>query len=71
MNYEHYNNRILYVINPKGEIRKLYVPFRIQDYANGNWVYVEEVRCSSTGELAYIIHGKEHPYHSFFITIGF
>jgi hypothetical protein len=41
MKYQYFNSRILLVVNPNGQIRKLFTPFRVQERGHGFWVYVD------------------------------
>jgi hypothetical protein len=73
----YHDTRSILVINPKGRIRKLYTPFKVQcitltgRYAPGRWVYVEEVQSSQADQLIYLINGSPYPHHYFRITIRF
>jgi hypothetical protein len=44
MHYQYYNSNTLLILSPKGQIRKLYTPFRVLSNENNSWLYVEEVR---------------------------
>jgi hypothetical protein len=74
--FYHDTNSIL-VINPNGEIRQLFTPFRVYHIANvakpakGGWVYVDEVHLDKIDRLHYLINGKLYPYHQFQIKINF
>jgi hypothetical protein len=65
------------LINPKGQIRRLFTPFKVQcitpieNIKYGVWVYVEEVRSSLNGQLIYYIGKKQYDYHYFCILVGF
>ena len=76
----YYDKNSILVINPKGRMRKLYCPFRVYPIANSakpamfaksHWVYVQEVHQDKIERLLFLINGKLHPYHEFFITIKF
>jgi hypothetical protein len=71
MKYQYYNSHTLLVINQKGQIRKLYTPFRVIDQTSGQWKYVEEVRHTCGDRLIFVIQGQESPYHQFMISINF
>ena len=50
------NYNIVLVINPNGQMRTLYTPFRVFNTVESSWVYVEEVTSSvPKAELFYVI----------------
>lgn len=65
------------VLNPSGEIRQLYVPFRVQvihplsGLAIGSWVIVEEVCSDKKHILMYKIMQNWLPYSSFRLSVVF
>ncbi len=66
------------VINPKGQIRKLYTPFRVQCVETisnvlkkSAWVFVEEVTSTGKDELIFIVGGQQFPHRLFRIQIHF
>lgn len=66
------------VINPRGEIRKLYTPFRVlcvesvnKWIKEGTWFFVDEVKTAANDKLIFVIAGTELPYHYFRIQINF
>ena len=67
----------LLVINPKGHIREIYCPFRVQcikpviTIPAGTWVYVEEIGVSTIGILLYRINGNWYSFECFAIVIYF
>jgi hypothetical protein len=71
MKYQYFNSDILLVINPKGQIRKLYTPFRAQTLANNSWVYVNEILTNGKDELIFIINSQPMLHHHFRIVIDF
>jgi len=68
----------LYLINPKGELKVLYTPFRVlcihdtDTIKKGTTVYVEAV-CPYPPVylLAYLVNGKILPHYYFIIQINF
>jgi hypothetical protein len=71
MQYQYFNSRILLVVNPKGLIKKLFTPFRVQDRINNSWVYVDEILTNESDELIFLIGTQQYPHHNFVITIHF
>ncbi len=66
------------VINPRGQVRKLYTPFRvlcIEPATNwlkkGAWVFVDEVKSSDKDELIFIVGGHQFLHRHFRIQINF
>jgi hypothetical protein len=71
MKYHYYTSSILLVINPKGHIRQLYTPFRVQEQINDSWVYVDEILTNEKDELLFMVNGQPTLHHNFRITISF
>jgi hypothetical protein len=75
INYVDHNS--ILIINPKGKMRQLYVPFRVQVVQDTTilkihtWVYVEEVMPHDQTKLLYRITTHWWPYHIFRIQIHF
>ena len=75
INYVDYNSILL--INPKGKMRQLYVPFRVQvikdtnSLRKGVWVYAEEVAPHNEYKLLYRVTSNWWPYNIFRIQIQF
>lgn len=71
------NDKVLFLVNPKGQLRKLYTPIRVQcidPIANiqfGAWVYIDAIKGELNGDLVYLILGREYPHRNFHIVIGF
>jgi hypothetical protein len=67
----------LLLINPKGKIRVLYTPFRVQcikassDIPEKTWVYVESVFEHQEYIIGYLINGIIHPFKNFQINISY
>lgn len=75
--YYHDPNSIL-VVNPKGQIRKLYTPFRVlcansveNRLKKGTWVFVDEVRSGKNDILIFMIGGYPFQHQYFQIQINF
>jgi hypothetical protein len=71
MKFQYYKPNILLVINPKGEIRKLYAPFRVIERSSNVWVYVDEILSNDRDELFFVIKDQPFLYSFFKITINF
>ena len=77
LQYQYCDNNSILLVNSKGQIRRLYCPFKVQcidpidNIRFGIWVYVEEVKSSSKDQLLYLIHGQEYQHRHFCISIGF
>ena len=75
INYVDHNS--ILIINPRGKMRQLYVPFRVQVVQNTSilkihtWVWVEEVMPNDQDKLLYRITTHWWPYHIFRIQIQF
>ena len=74
----YYDSSSILVINPKGQIRKLYTPFRvlcistiINCVEKGSWVFVDEVKSNRKDELIFVVGGRPYPYQHFQIHINF
>ena len=67
----YHDNQSILVVNPKGMMRKLYVPFRVLSIENGSWVYVTEVGTKKNDELIYFINGNPYSHSLFQIRIKF
>lgn len=65
------NPHCLLVVNPKGCIRKLYTPFRVQIKDSGLNVYVDEVQRNEEKIILFKIQGRLMPYSQYFIKISF
>jgi len=78
------NNRIVYhdsfsiaVINPNGELRRIYCPFMIKcqrqvdNIQENSMVYVDQVFKDPDDLLTYLIGGNQYPYSFFRISINF
>lgn len=67
----------LLLINPKGKMRVIYTPFRVQcivssfEIPEKTWVYVEAVFEHHDYIIGYLINGVIHPYKSFQINISY
>ncbi len=77
MHLQYYNSNTLLLINTKGQIRKLYTPFRvlcidaISRIPLNSWVYVEEVLTTPSDQLQYVIFGVPHLYKHFKLPVAF
>jgi len=71
MKYQYYKPNILLVINPKGEIRKLYAPFRVMERSSNVWVYVDEILSNERDELFFVIRNITYLHTRFSIRINF
>lgn len=75
INYINHNS--ILIINPKGKIRQLFTPFKVQlinDISilkKNSWVVVDLVKASPSYKLMFRIGSKWYPYHLFRITIKF
>jgi hypothetical protein len=75
INYIDHNS--ILIINPKGIMKQLYVPFRVQVIQDTTilkihtWVYVEEVMPHDQNKLLYRITTHWWPYNIFRIQIHF
>ena len=71
------DEKSILVINSRGQMRKVYTPFRvqcirqIQSIPSGTWVYVEEVFKSEKDRLIYRIRDQLLPYYFFAISINY
>ncbi|MFZ4672431.1 MAG: hypothetical protein ACOYLT_10500 [Flavobacterium sp.] len=67
----------LLLINPKGRIRVLYTPFRVQTIISSfgipenTWVYVEAVFEHQEYIIGYLINGAIHPFKNFKINVSY
>jgi hypothetical protein len=65
----------LWVITPKGKLKKLYCPFMVicilqfATFQQGMKLYVDEVLVNKQGQLLYDIFGKLYPYYLFAIIL--
>jgi hypothetical protein len=75
INYINHNS--ILIINPKGKIRQLFTPFKVQlindtsILKKNSWVVVDLVKASPSYKLMFRIGSKWYPYHLFRITIKF
>jgi hypothetical protein len=75
INYIDYKS--LLVINPAGQMRQLFVPFKVQvmqpaEYFKvGTWVEVEEIMPHDQYKLLYRIGTNWWPYYIFRLTVLF
>lgn len=67
----------LLVINPKGKIKKLFIPFRVKCIKSidkiqvSTWVCVDSLSFSKQSPLLYMINGAWYRYDHFTIVINF
>jgi len=67
----------LLVVNPKGQMREIFCPFRVQciktvDYlCAGTWVYVDKLAAAPKARPLYRINGRWYACGSFAIIIHF
>lgn len=67
----------LMVINPKGCLREIYCPFKVQcikainSIPENSWVFVEMISNFQGAELLYLINGRWYSFESFVIIIHF
>lgn len=75
--YLYIDNQSLLVINPKGQLRRLYVPFRVRcinatdNIPEGSWVIVEEVWQDEKERLLFSVQGRLIAFCHFQIKIQF
>ena len=75
ISYVDYNS--ILIINPKGKMRQLFVPFRVQVIQDTNtlkrntWVFVEEVQAHDQHKMLYRVISLWWPYHLFRIQVNF
>ena len=75
INYVDHNS--ILIINPKGIMKQLYVPFRVQVIQDttilkmNTWVIVEEIMPHDQSKLLYRVTSHWWPYHIFRIQIHF
>ena len=75
INYIDHNSVL--IINPKGRMRQLFVPFRVQVIQDTSvlkrytWVFVEEVIPHNQYKMLYRVITHWWPYHLFRIQIHF
>jgi len=73
----YYDNKSVLLINQNGKLKRLYCPFRVKsqfpvENEVGNRVYwVENVNCTRSGHLKYVIYGREVSYSLFVIVATF
>jgi hypothetical protein len=78
------NSRIVYydsfsiaVINPNGELRRIYCPFivkckkQVENIQENSMVYVDQVFKDPDDLLTYLIGGNLYPFSYFRISINF
>ena len=71
------NNNSIMVINNRGSMRQLFVPFRAQviqktaTLVKNTWVVVEEVRQHNKYLLIYRIANTWWPYYAFRLSVEF
>jgi hypothetical protein len=67
----------LLVVNPKGYMRELFCPFRVQcvkpvdTIPAGTWLFVDKLATSTKARLLYRINGIWYAFESFAIVIHF
>jgi len=77
LHLQYYNSNTLLLVNPRGQIRKLYAPFRVLclsavgGIAMNTWVYVDEVLSNQKDELQYVIFGQAQSYKHFKLPVSF
>ena len=77
LHLQYYNSNTLLLVNPKGQIRKLYTPFRVLCLSAvgritvNTWVYVDEVLSNHKDELLYVIFGEALLYKHFKLPVSF
>jgi hypothetical protein len=77
LKYYYVNPHTLLVVNPKGQIRILYTPFRVKcitplpGIRTNSWVYVEKVGSTPKDELLYTINNESYPHKFFRLVINF
>ena len=77
LKYYFVNPNTLLVVNPKGQIRILYTPLRVQcvtavaNLHQNAWLYVQEVGSTSKDELLYLIYGEFYSHKLFRLEINF
>lgn len=79
MNYSNINQNpnCILLVNSKGKLRQLFVPFKIQcvepigTIIINTWVYVESVVEHPDYKIMYLIYNKWYPFNCFRITIYF
>lgn len=69
--YQEYYSQILLLIDCKGQIQKLYTPFRVINKSNDCWAYIDKVLTSSNDELIFVIDSYFYPHYNFRIVINF
>ena len=76
-NIDYVDHKSIMVINPKGVIRQLFVPIRVQVITPTNilqvnsWVIVEEIQSHRDYKLLYRIGNNWWQYHLFRIAVVF
>ena len=77
MHYQYYNSTTLLVVNPKGQIKVVYTPFRVicteptGAIQQSTQVYVEEIVSDNEDQLHFIINGQVHSFRQFYLPIRF
>lgn len=77
LHLQYYNHRSLLLVNPKGQLRIIYVPFRVLCIAptdhipQNTWVFVEEILSSRVDQLYFVVFGQPYLYKSFRLAINF
>ena len=75
--YEYQHENALYLINPKGTLRKLFIPIRAQCIKESigipinTWIYIDAVYANKIFKIGFLINGSIHPYNHFQIFISF
>jgi len=76
-NIDYVDPKSILVINPKGKMRQLFVPFRVQVITPTNilkvnsWVIVDEIQTHKEYKLLYKIGSNWWQYHLFRIAVVF
>ena len=77
LHLQYYNSNTLLLVNPTGQMRKLYTPFRVVCLSAvgkitiNTWVYVDEVLSNHKDELPYVIFGEACSYKHFKLPVSF
>lgn len=75
INYVNHNS--ILIINPTGNMRQLFVPFRVQVLQDtsilkkNNWVLVEEVQSHDQYKMLYRVTSNWWPFHLFRLQVNF
>ena len=77
MHYQYYHPNILLLVDRKGNIRRLFTPFRAKSIVQhsslklNTIVYIDEVMTNEKDELLFSILGEIYPYNYFKLIIRF